>query len=336
MSRKGAGRSGLGVTETREETSLMPVERNLILVHQPGCQDVADFQEIARYVHDMAPDIEVFIASNEIPSSVTRRKASGRPTLIFSPVNLIAFHPARGKIYAGRPIPKLEQMTRFVSAGLPVPRFAEITPDLDLPEEVFGSHVVVKPGFPLVSRGKDTSLMRRESVRYQSPKSFPEDHAGRYGPMIVQRFVDTGALPSVYRVLVLFGEVLYAARSTSTVARPGMNCTDMALAETNIAVRRGTGQTKILIEDSDVLELARRARNVFPDVPLHACDIIREEATGKLFLLEINPGGNTWVFSRASTPALIAELLGISPTKQFDAFRTAAKVLVDRTRFQAE
>jgi len=54
----------------------MTIERNLVIVHTQGFQDVADFQEIARIVHELAPDIEVFIASNTIPSSATRRRTS--------------------------------------------------------------------------------------------------------------------------------------------------------------------------------------------------------------------------------------------------------------------
>ena len=41
----------------------MTPDRNLVLVHTDGYQDVADFQEIAKYVQELAPDIEVFIAS---------------------------------------------------------------------------------------------------------------------------------------------------------------------------------------------------------------------------------------------------------------------------------
>jgi hypothetical protein len=91
----------------------MTVERHLILVHTDGYQDVGDFQEIARKVREQAPDIEVFIASNDIKSSVTRRHAGKRPTLIFSPGNLLEFRPLRGKLYAGFAIPKLEQIARF-------------------------------------------------------------------------------------------------------------------------------------------------------------------------------------------------------------------------------
>jgi len=154
----------------------MTALRNLVLVHQPGCQDRADFETIARKVQELADDIEAFVASNEIPSSFTRKKAAARPTLVFSPGNLDAFRPLRGKIYAGQPIPKLEQMARMAAAGLPVPAFAEITPNLVLSEQAFGSHVVMKPGHSLSSHGQDITLMRRETVRYRPPDQFPPDH----------------------------------------------------------------------------------------------------------------------------------------------------------------
>jgi 4-hydroxy-3-methylbut-2-enyl diphosphate reductase IspH len=60
----------------------MTIERNLVIVHTQDFQDIADFQEIARTVRELAPDIEVFIASNTIPSSATRRRASRRPSLM--------------------------------------------------------------------------------------------------------------------------------------------------------------------------------------------------------------------------------------------------------------
>ena len=112
-----------------EMNPLMTVERNLILVHTQGYQDAADFAAIAQHVQELAPDIETFIASKNIPSSATRRRAGRRPTLIFSPGRLLEFRPMRGRVYAGSPIPKLEQLSRFKAAGLPVPPSTEITPD---------------------------------------------------------------------------------------------------------------------------------------------------------------------------------------------------------------
>src|SRR5450631_2836294 len=80
--------------------------RNLVLVHEPGVLDWADLDAIARDVHALAPDIEVFVASNDVRSSTTRKLAAGRPTLIYSPTVLRQFQPSRGKVYAGALITK--------------------------------------------------------------------------------------------------------------------------------------------------------------------------------------------------------------------------------------
>src|SRR5215207_2088112 len=107
--------------QTRTVTST--AERHLLLVHQPDAQDRKDFEQIAAIVGREAPDIAVFIASNDIPSAVTRKQAAKRPTLVFSPLYLRNFEPARGKVYSGQLLTKQEQMDRFVAAGLPVPPF---------------------------------------------------------------------------------------------------------------------------------------------------------------------------------------------------------------------
>ena len=77
-------------------------DRNLVLVHTPRLQARSDFETIRLKLTERAPDIEVIIVENGQRHSVTRRQASRRPTLVFSPVALREFRPLRGKIYAGR------------------------------------------------------------------------------------------------------------------------------------------------------------------------------------------------------------------------------------------
>src|SRR5215213_3387505 len=106
--------------------------RNLVLVHSNRWQARADFEIIKNHVEALAPDIAVFIASNDIPSSITRKRAASRPTLIFSPIRLLSFKPARGKLYAGTPMSKIDEMRRLAAAGLPIPPFDVIHPDTRL------------------------------------------------------------------------------------------------------------------------------------------------------------------------------------------------------------
>ena len=316
----------------------MTVERNLVLVHTRGYQDVEDFQDIARKVHALATDIEVFIASNDIPSSVTRRHAGRRPALIFSPGSLLEFRPLRGKVYAGSSIPKLEQLARFRAAGIPVPASKEITPGVVLPQEVFGSHVVVKPGHSQASLGQHITLMRREAVKFRPRESYPEDHPGRYAPMFVQRFVDTGPCVNHHRVLTLFGAPLLAFKTISTEARPSLDAPDDVLAAASVKARRRVAPiAREFTKDADILDLARRVHSALPEIPLQGVDIIREADSGKLFVLEANPGGNTWIFSRGDMTSRLKKALGVERlTDQFDAFTAAAKVLIERTRAEAE
>jgi hypothetical protein len=316
----------------------MTVERHLILVHTRGYQDIRDFQDIARKVQEEAADIEVFIASNDIPSSVTRRRASKLPTLVFSPGNLIEFRPLRGKIYAGSPIPKLEQIARFKAAGLPVPPSAEIVPGVVLPEAAFGSHVVVKPGFSEASQGKDITLMRREAVRFVPREAFPDGHPGRHGPMIAQRFIDTGPMVNHHRVLTLFGAPLIAFKTASQATRLPLDAPDEVLAMIAVKARRRDGAiARELTADADILSLARSTYSALPEIPLQGVDIVREAGSGQLFVLEANPGGNTWIFSKGEMSIRLQKALGVARlTDQLDAFTTAAKVLIERTRAEAE
>ena len=71
-----------------------------------------------------------------------------------------------------------------------------------------------------------------------------------------------------------------------------------------------------------------------PDVALQACDILRDKA-GDHYLLEINPGGGTWAFS-SNLAQTYREMLGTSDlAAEFDAFRTCARILIERTRAEA-
>jgi hypothetical protein len=322
----------------RGEDPIMTAQRNLILVHTPGHQDIQDFQEIARNVHEMAADIEVFIACNYIPCSVTRRRARHKPTLIFSPGILHRFRPFRGRLYTGSAVPKLQQIVRFKAAGVPVPASAEIVPDLVLPEATFGSHVVIKPGFELASHGSHMTLKRRTEVRFQPRQSYPVDHPGRYGPMLAQRFIDTGPFVKHYRVLTLFGTPLLAFKTTAQTRRPPLDSPDDVLGKISLKARRRDGPiARELTWETDILQLAQRTYFAIPESPLQGIDIIREHDSGRLFVLEANPGGNTWIFSKGEMTTRLKKSLSVERlADQFDAFRTAARVLIDRTRAEAE
>jgi hypothetical protein len=203
---------------------------------------------------------------------------------------------------------------------------------------VFGSHVVAKPGFSQASHARGMTLMRREAVRFQPREAYPEDHPGRHGAMFAQRFIDTGPFINHHRVLTLFGTPLLAFKTAATTARPSLDSPDHVLASIVVKARRKEGPiARELTGDADILALARRAYSALPEIPLQAIDIVRDAGSGHLFVLEANPGGNTWIFSKGDITTRLQAALGVERlTDQFDAFTTAAKVLIERTRVEAK
>jgi hypothetical protein len=307
-------------------------ERNLILVHSGGWQDRADFLAIKAHVEAVAPDIAVFIAANDIRSSVTRKQASRRPTLVFSPIRLLEFRPLRGKVYAGTPMSKIDEMHALAAAGLPVPRFEVLEPQTRLSSGHYGPLVVIKPSYALASWGQGVELRRTETVRYRRPDEFPDWHPGRHAPMVAQQFIDCG-YPMTCRVLTVFGKPVftYCRQSTKPLALPdGKDEFEQSEFMPSPPDRRA-----FVSREPDILALATQAYRAMPHVALQACDILRAK-TGELFLLEVNPGGGTWMFSSPSAH-VYKEGLGVSDlAAEFDAFHVIARALIERTRAEAE
>ena len=307
-------------------------ERNLVLVHSAGWQDPADFLAIKTHIEAIAPDIAVFIASNDIRSSVTRKQAAERPTLIFSPVRLLEFRPLRGTLYAGTPMSKIDEMRALAGAGLPVPRFEVIGSHTRLSPDVYGPFVVIKPSYALASWGQGVELRRTATVRYRAPEAFPDWHPGRQAPMIAQQFVDCG-YPMTCRVLTIFGRPIFTYCREST--KPLALAADKDEFEQRDYMPSPPDRRAFVTRDPDMLDLAARAYRAVPQAALQACDILRAK-TGELYLLEINPGGGTWMFSSPSAQ-VYREGLGVADLAiEFDAFRVIAQALVERTRAEAE
>jgi hypothetical protein len=176
-------------------------------------------------------------------------------------------------------------------------------------------------------------------VRYRKPSEYPEDHPGRLGPMIVQQYIDTGPELTTYRALMFFDEPLYLQLNVGGVARPPPDADDATLESATVALQAADTRTAELVNDPDVLALARQINTVFPEIPLKGCDFLREAATGKLYVIELNSGGNTWHFSSRYSESF---RLRYGPEfeqrrrTQFDAMRTTARVLAAKTVAEAE
>jgi hypothetical protein len=322
-------------------------ERNLILIHR-GPEYERDFDEIANKVFALDSNITIYSLGSgytvQLPDSAWRK-----PTLVVALTSKYNLKVNRGTILTNYVIDKIAQATIVSKAGIDTPPMLPFKFGMKLDPILFGEFVIIKPrDFDLTSTGKGIQLFRRRRLETVRPGDFPADHPllrARTG-YLVQRFIDTGKFPSYNRVLTFLGQPIYSANGALTTPRPDLTCSDAVLEAANIAIQGGAKQRQWGVDD-DVLDMARRVGAAFSDVPLLAIDIIREQASQRIYFLECNPGGNTWHFSSLQPGGIkIRMLLGESDKHgkkkalklgrqrmidQTGAFDVIARVLVERT-----
>jgi hypothetical protein len=229
---------------------------------------------------------------------------------------------------------KHREYAKLGLAGIPVPQWSVIEPGLQLDPAEWGPYVVEKPSAG--RRGSQVRIRRTTRVRYTPPESFPVDHYGRNGPILVQRFIYTGEWPTSFRVVTLFGETLLCYRQTSRSRGLPLKGRWNFGETGGISIVSNTKDMEAeLVIDPAVIALAERShREAFPDLPVLAFDIVRDQETGFLYVLECHAGGS-WMFS-ADVGLGIEATNKLDFKKQFGALDKAAAILARETRRRAE
>jgi hypothetical protein len=322
------------------------IECNLVLIHR-GPEYLRDFEDIARRIVAIDSGIAVSVIDPRVRRVLTDKEWQ-MPTLTVALLADFKAEIRRGPVLMNRQIHKPRQHRIFAEAGLPSPPIVHFVPGQKLDPILFGEFVVLKPIDPqYASYGRGVQLFRRRKLETMRYSDFPQDHFIHrdHKGFIVQRFIDIGPMIPIYRVLTLFGVPLYCWLAREKVPLPPIAGTDEEIEQLRIT-NAGSFRERLMCNDTDVHELGRRVGEAFPDIPLLGTDILREEKTGRLFVLECNPGGNTWHFSSKQTAGVRrqmggmglvgerkAELMGRQMLiDQFGAFARAAELLVRKTR----
>ncbi len=306
--------------------------RNLLILHTEGAQDIADWMAVRETIRTKAPDIEARIVDSERVSPVTRKWQIRRPSLVFCPIHSPHYKPLGGTIYAGKRLSKIEQAERFVDAGLATPRTMRFTPEMPLDPEIWGQNVVIKP--IRGSHGVNVRIARladiAEVARRWDPQADPE--------VIIQQFIDhTDASHHLadYRVVTMLGLPLMVQRRRLTRPQPPpetvLKRNPFGVAMNLVSRHR----TRDYVDAPDVYEFAIKIAGAFRDVACLGIDIVRERSTGRLYVLEVNPGGNVWQFSSDFTKTFWPPEDRAAAYDQFNALELAAELLIERTRQEA-
>jgi glutathione synthase/RimK-type ligase-like ATP-grasp enzyme len=250
-----------------------------------------------------------------------------RPSLVFSAGILRKFSPAGGKVYAGKLMTKLQEVERFQAAGVATPATALWRAHASYSQDVWGERVIVKPLRGL--RGSGIQLLATADLgRLWAGLT----EGGRRGYMI-QQFVDTGARPEHYRVLTAFGIPLYMA---SRRAMPAADGDARSPHDPRWRLVTNSSDDVTMVRDDAILAFASAAATAIPEVPVLGMDIVREAETGRLFVLESNPFGQTWHLSSDTHARLRARTgLALDYHSQFGALRLVADELIRRVRAEA-
>lgn len=307
--------------------------RNLILIHR-GLGYENDFEEIANKVFALDEDIITYIAparsDDQLPT-----KAWSNPTLVVALLPVFDLKIKRGTILKNRPISKILQAKALHEADIPTPPVLPLKFGMKLDPILFGEFVMIKPmSLGLTSSGKGIQVFRRKRFEQLKISDFPADHLihrDREG-YLVQKFINTGSQASTYRISTFLGRVMYAMKYQSLDVSPDLSEVDSVIEKGNFTQK---GDRENLLDSSpEPIALAKRVAEAFSDIPLLAIDIIIEEASKKIYVLEINAGGNSWHFSskmwterRAKNPELIRQM-----KLQYSAFDSAAQALVEKTQ----
>jgi hypothetical protein len=272
--------------------------RNLILIHRPGAGYVRDFDEISAKAHVLDPSIVIFLLPSNLKTDLDDRNWQ-YPTLTVALSPSFKLPIRRGTVLKNQWVEKLAQQAVFRKHGIPTPPAIPFQFGMTLDPIIFGDFVVLKPmDLEQTSTGNGVQMFRRRRLHKMRFADFPPKHpihSAKQG-YIVQRFVDTGAHPSFFRVQTFLGKAIYAWHSTLVEPRCSLDADDSEIERTTIASQGGE-KTRKLINHPEIIALAERVHEAFPHIPMLAVDIIREAKTGKLYVLECNPGGNTWHFS---------------------------------------
>ena len=318
--------------------------RNLILIHR-GPEYEQDFAEISTKIFALDPDITIYSlatgTTDQLPETAWQRS-----TLTVALNAKFNLKVKRGPVLKNHQIDKLVQYRIFREAGLPTPPTLPFKFGMLLDPIVFGEFVLIKPMFG--SQGRGVQLFRRKRLERMTSPDFPPDHLihkAREG-FLVQKFIDTGELVSYNRVSTFFSEPMYSYFSRAKSPRGSLVSPDELIEKLPITNNASSFRERTLRAEEDIVALAKRVHDAFPDIPLLGTDILREQGTGRLFVIECNPGGNTWHFSsEMNLPLRLA--LGkaslVGPKKahavarqmhidQFNAFDRAARVLTEKTQ----
>ncbi len=307
----------------------MRASRGLIIVFRD--ESAQDFKDISKRLTKLDPTIKVLGFGNKIDSSKIPRGFFEIPHLVIylvnpPPVNFEHYSPKLAVKY----LDKVQENLLLKEKSINYLALENFNWGMTLDREIFGDWVVIKPANK-TSTGRDINLIRRDEIPILKLNDFPSDHLIHQDEYLVQKFIYCGDRPTHFRVTIFLGKILFSSRAISRNSYPSKNSSLQERLRTSIASNFREYRTTELYIDIEVNQFALSVAKNFQDLPLLGIDILRNNDNQKLYVLELNSGGNTWHFSSESGKGYRFDLGGRNlMIKQYDAWDQAAMALLEK------
>lgn len=292
--------------------------------------DPQDIDAIGAAMGAICDDVHLHAIDMDEPDRSKLRDIVSAPCVIFSQSGL-PVRPPRGRFFNPKPLPKMRQAELFWKHGIPHPHAAIYRPDRKYSEDDFGPTVIVKP--IQGSHGHGIFAMETRLIEEYRENLIERTNSSKF-PLMIQRYIDTGDHIVHYRVLLLFGAVMFALKRSSIEKRPTQDFAEFMTDE--FIQSHGVKKNTEFCREPDVIELAQRVANTISEAPIIGIDLVREAQTGEVYVIEANIG-NTWQFSSESGEGFRSDVGGRDVlVKEFDSWNVAARRLSEIARLYAE
>lgn len=305
----------------------MPRPKKLFLCEHPNHGKRRDLEQIKEHLSALAPNLKVQIISGKM-NVFQRVTNQGCSILSMTPWKYPT--PKNSQVYAGKNLTKAQECQILDDHHVPVPRWYLWKEGEMLPNEIrdWGDYIVRKPN--IGSRGAEVRMVNRSHLKW---KKLHVKYRNVSSEPFLQEFIYTGECPVSYRVGTFLGEPLYSVKieaPKSNSPRKEAETLGEAKCHRNSRIAANSKKSRYTYcRDAAVLDLARRAHRAFPGHPMLAVDIIRDHATGQLWVVEVNASGYCWHLS-SEVGRGIQETHRLNFYTQFGGLERAAEVIANR------
>jgi len=313
---------------------MIKAKKGVALVYRQ--ESANDFIEIAHLIRKIDPTIAVSLYPDHVNMAILNYNSSILPMLVVYLVNPpppFTFNKfAQLAVYDYK---KTDEQNYFKSAGLPYLPTQEFKWGGGIDPELYGDWVVLKPS-KISSTGRSINMVPTRLVHKLKIEDFPQDHLIHKDNYLIQKFIKTGKKPIHYRATVFLDEVILSWNAEHNNDYPDFNSNLETLLSKTVASNEKAFRKVFFKSDADLNELAIKTAKFFPHNPIFGIDLIRDEATGKYYILELNSGGNVWHFSSKEGVGPREGLGGrTAMLSQYKALEKSAHAIINKTHLLA-